>query len=103
MGFNWGTGSPPYEPLKLIALSSIREVSYMPNAKESHYQAYLLLRELDAQIAATMNQIAYGRMNGIEWEKTCKAHRIAFDEWIKFADIRAAEGKDSASESHNDD
>lgn len=61
----------------------------MPRAKEGRYQAYKLLRELDTQIAATMNQIAYGRMSGVDWERTCKAHRIAFDEWMTFADLQA--------------
>ncbi len=74
----------------------------MPSAKEGRYQAYKLLRELDAQIAATMNQVAYGRMSGVDWEKTCKAHRIAFDEWIKFADLQTDEESDSAPNKPDD-
>ncbi|MBS9761828.1 hypothetical protein [Pseudomonas mosselii] len=74
----------------------------MPSAKEGRYQAYKLLRELDAQIAVTMNQVAYGRMSRVDWEKTCKAHRIAFDEWIKFADLQTCEEIDSAAKKPDD-
>jgi hypothetical protein len=61
----------------------------MPDAREGRYQAYALLKELNVQISATMNQIAYGRMSGIEWEKTCRSHRIAFEEWMTFAGLQA--------------
>lgn len=63
----------------------------MSDARDGRYQAYALLKELDAQISATMNQIAYGRMSGIEWEKTCRSHRIAFEEWMVFAGLQADE------------
>ncbi|UVK80777.1 hypothetical protein LOY46_14390 [Pseudomonas sichuanensis] len=63
----------------------------MPDAREGRYQAYALLNELNVQISATMNQIAYGRMSVIEWEKTCRSHRLAFDKWMKFADRQAGE------------
>ena len=66
----------------------------MPDAREGRYQAYALLNELNVQISATMNQIAYGRMSGIEWEKTCRSHRLAFEEWMKFADRQAGEISD---------
>jgi len=60
----------------------------MPSAKEGRYQAYKLLKELDSQISGTMNQIAYGRMSGVDWEETCRSHRIAFEERIRFADLQ---------------
>ncbi|WDY57190.1 hypothetical protein [Pseudomonas sp. PSKL.D1] len=70
----------------------------MPSKKDGRYEAYKLLRELDTQISATMNQIAYGHMSGIEWEEICKAHRIAFDEWMAFADGQVESERSDASE-----
>ncbi|MEN5236656.1 MULTISPECIES: hypothetical protein [Pseudomonas] len=73
----------------------------MPDAREGRYQAYALLNELNVQISATMNQIAYGRMSGIEWEKTCRSHRLAFEEWMKFADRQAGEISDPREDDPN--
>lgn len=74
----------------------------MPSAMEGRYKAYELLKELDSQIAATMSQVAYGRMSRIEWVRTCKAHRIAFEEWIRFADLQAGEEKRRTPEGPGD-
>lgn len=73
----------------------------MPDAREGRYQAYALLNELNVQISATMNQIAYGRMSGIDWEKTCRSHRLAFEEWMKFADRQAGEISDPREDDPN--
>lgn len=70
----------------------------MPRKEDGRYEAYKLLRELDTQISATMNQIAYGHMSGMDWEKICKAHRIAFDEWMVFADGQVEPERSDMSE-----
>ncbi|MFJ9993367.1 hypothetical protein ACIQSO_21855 [Pseudomonas putida] len=74
----------------------------MPSAMEGRYKAYELLKELDSQISTTMSQVAYGRMSRIEWVQTCKAHRTAFDEWIRFADLQADEEQDPIRGSPNE-
>ncbi|HCV40313.1 MAG TPA: hypothetical protein DGQ94_16680 [Pseudomonas sp.] len=53
---------------------------------EKRYCAYKLLRELDSLTSTTMNQVAYGRLGGAEWQAACDAHRAAFNAWIEFAD-----------------
>lgn len=57
----------------------------MPDS-ENRYRAYRLLRELDSLTSDTMNQVAYGRLGGPEWQAACAAHRAAFEQWISFAE-----------------
>jgi hypothetical protein len=57
----------------------------MPDS-EKRYRAYKLLRELDSLTSDTMNQVAYGRLGGLDWKATCDAHRAAFEQWIEFAE-----------------
>lgn len=57
----------------------------MPES-EKRYRAYKLLRELDSLTSETMNQVAYGRLGGPEWQAMCDAHRLAFAQWIEFAE-----------------
>lgn len=54
--------------------------------RERRYRAYKLLRELDSLISTTMNQVAYGRLGGPDWQAMCEAHRAAFKQWIEFAE-----------------
>jgi hypothetical protein len=61
---------------------------------EKRYRAYKLLRELDALTSTTMNQVAYGRLGGPEWQAACDAHRAAFNAWMEFADSLTAEARD---------
>ncbi|WP_156675987.1 hypothetical protein [Pseudomonas sp. Leaf58] len=61
---------------------------------EKRYRAYKLLRELDSLTSTIMNQVAYGRLGGPEWEAACDAHRAAFSAWIEFADSLTAEAKE---------
>ncbi|MBS3185321.1 hypothetical protein ACLPJF_18680 [Pseudomonas vlassakiae] len=54
--------------------------------RERRYRAYTLLRELDSLVSSTMNQVAYGRLGGPDWQAMCEAHRSAFKQWIEFAE-----------------
>ncbi|MDP9666279.1 UNVERIFIED_ORG: hypothetical protein J2W16_004035 [Pseudomonas cremoricolorata] len=63
----------------------------MPRS-EDRYRAYRLLMELDALNSSTMNQVAYGRLGGAEWDQMCNSHRKAFEEWIAFAEEVGEDG-----------
>lgn len=59
---------------------------------EDRYRAYKLLRELDSLTSSTMNQVAYGRLGGAEWDQMCRFHRKVFEEWILFAETLSKDG-----------
>ena len=56
----------------------------MPNS-DKRYRAYQLLRELDATTSSIMNQVAYSRIGGPQWEEALNAQRKAFEDWTVYA------------------
>ncbi|MEN5038213.1 hypothetical protein [Pseudomonas sp. TWI929] len=56
----------------------------MPNS-DKRYRAYQLLRELDAATSSIMNQVAYSRIGGPQWDEALIAQRKAFEDWTTYA------------------
>lgn len=56
----------------------------MPNS-DKRYRAYQLLRELDATTSSLMNQVAYSRIGGPQWDEALIAQRKAFEDWATYA------------------
>lgn len=56
----------------------------MPNNDE-RYRAYQLLRELDAATSSIMNQVAYSRIGGPQWDEALIAQSKAFEDWTTYA------------------
>lgn len=56
----------------------------MPNS-DKRYRAYQLLRDLDAATSSLMNQVAYSRIGGPQWDEALIAQRKAFEDWKTYA------------------
>lgn len=56
------------------------------NDKETRYLAYQKLREFDSLNSSMMKHIAYGNLNSEEWRNSCSSYRVAFGEWIVYAE-----------------
>ena len=59
---------------------------------DDRYRAYQLLRELDAATSSIMNQVAYSRLGGPQWDEALIVQRMAFEGWAAYASTLVGPG-----------
>lgn len=77
----WLSASPYRQVAELVPRCKGKE---MPDS-DQRYRAYHLLRELDAATSSIMNQVAYSRIGGPQWDEALIAQRKAFENWTAYA------------------